>query len=474
MAALTIDCNASIEPPAPFVPPTVTEADGFRAAATEGTAKLSAGPILGDITAASVAVWIRADRAAPWHVTVWPDKQAKKKRVLDGPAPIQEHDFTATLRVTELTPSTKYNYQVELGEGKAAVKLPAKTFHTSAALGTAGKLRIAFGSAIGSDGELGIFTQINDVKPDLLMLIGDQIYGDALKANFGAYANKYEHNWGITQLNELMQWVPTYVMWDDHDIKDKYYANSSTKRYVPARLAYDLYAQSFNPPPLQENELHYQFFVGDVSFFVLDVRSHRANPKLEDGPLKTMLGQTQKDDLARFLKCGPGKIKVIVTPVMFSKYAGGGDSWSTYKAERDQLIAFLEHEKVDNVIMLSGDQHWTAVVRHDHKKTRFYEFEATPLTKGVGKASTDDTKDILARDDDNNVFGVVDIDTTVTPATIAFTACASGKPCKPGEEKAPTTGLDVQGDQENVPFTIKITEEDIGPKEKTEEPKPKK
>jgi hypothetical protein len=62
------------------------------------------------------------------------------------------------------------------------------------------------------------------------------------------------------------------------------------------------------------------------------------------------------------------------------------------------------------------------------------------------------------------VFGVVDIDTTVTPATIAFTLCGRSKPCKPGEEPAPTTGLDVEGEQDNVPFTVKITDADLGVK----------
>ena len=38
---------------------------------------------------------------------------------------------------------------------------------------------------------------------------------------------------------------------------------------------------------------------------------------------------------------------------------------------------------------------------------------------------------------------------------------AKGKPCKPGKEPAPKTGLDQEGAQENVPFTFKITEDDI-------------
>jgi hypothetical protein len=68
----------------------------------------------------------------------------------------------------------------------------------------------------------------------------------------------------------------------------------------------------------------------------------------------------------------------------------------------------------------------------------------------------------LARDDDNFVFGVVDIDTTRDPIEVALTLCALGKPCRPGEEPEPETGLDREGDQENVPFTIHLTGRDLG------------
>lgn len=457
------DCAAAL-PPLAAMPSKVTEADGLRVPATAGPPTFGAGPILGDVTDQSVAVWIRADRPTPWRVSVWPDKQAKNKVVVEGPEPTKESDFTATLRLDTLSPATTYRYEVELGvAGKGAVKLPESSFHTLAAPGTAGKLRIAVGARISSDGPQPILAQIADVKPDILMLLGDQIFAGNLKANFPAYANKYAHNWNIAELEALMQTVPTYMMWDDQDIKQHYFVGSSENRYAPARLAYDLYVQGHNPPAVRDGELHYQFQAGDVSIFVLDTRSHREDPDDNDGPHKTMLGEAQKADLARFLKCSPGKIKVVATPATFSNQVGRG-SWRDYEGERQQIIRFIESEKVDNLIMLSADRAWSALLAHNHKHTSFYELMATPLSKELRTAPKKAAKGIVASDDDNHVFGVVDIDTSVQPATIAFTLCAKDKPCKPGEEPAPTTGLDQEGEKENVPFTFKITEDDIGPK----------
>jgi hypothetical protein len=185
-----------------------------------------------------------------------------------------------------------------------------------------------------------------------------------------------------------------------------------------------------------------------------------------------MLGETQKADLARFLKCAPGKVKVIASSVPFSNQVPGKGFWRDYEYERRQLITFIEREKVDNVIMLAGDQSWSALLIHNHKQTRFYELMPAPLSKELGKAPKNASKGIVARDDDHHVFGIIDIDTTVKPATIAFTMCAKGKPCNPGAEKPPASSLDQEGDKETVPFTVKITEDDIGPIEPSaEQPK---
>lgn len=443
----------------------VREADGYRKPATEGPIKLLAGPILGDATDQSVTVWVDVDRPAPWRVTAWPAKGAKKKVVFEGTAPTQESDFTATVRLDKLAPSTAYEYEVELGQGPAAVKGPKGSFHTLAAAGAPGKLRIAVGAHLSPDPEQEIFAQIAETKPDLLMLLGDQIFAGNLEASFPAYADKYQKSWSVHQLQDLMRGVPTYMMWDDQDIKSNYFEGSSENRYPPARLAFELYGSAHNPAPARDGEAYFQFQAGDVSFFVIDGRSHRSDPEADESPEKTMLGEAQKADLARFLKCAPGKVKVVATPLAFSKLVHGKGSWREYDAERTQLIRFIEREKVDNLIMLSGDQPWSALLFHDHKATRFYEFMPTPLSKELGKAKGKAEKGIVARDDDNHVFGVVDIDTSVTPATIAFTLCAKGKPCKPGEEPAPTSSVDVGGDKENVPYTFKITADDIGPKE---------
>jgi alkaline phosphatase D len=251
-------------------------------------------------------------------------------------------------------------------------------------------------------------------------------------------------------------------MLDDHEIQDNFWPGQSD-RYAPAREAYELYAQAHNPAPYRSDVLYYTLRSGDVAFFVLDDRSYRSSNKLADDEYKTMLGTQQKQDLVDWLTCEPAKLKVIVSPVIWNDWSTtGDDAWVSFTTEREELLGYIASEPIGDVLLLSGDQHWSAVFRFIRDNYAFYEFLPTPLSKTRGTAPSAATDEILARDDDNFVYGVVDIDTTQDPINIALTLCALDKPCRPAEEPEPGTGLDVEGESENVPFTIHLTGRDLG------------
>jgi alkaline phosphatase D len=258
--------------------------------------------------------------------------------------------------------------------------------------------------------------------------------------------------------------VPVMMIWDDHEIQDDYAAGKGD-RYEPARAAYELFEHAHNPDAMRSGELYYGFEAGDVSLFVLDVRSHRSRDRAPDGDDKTMLGKRQREDLLHWLSHAPGRIKVVVSPVTFSDFATtGDDAWNSFAREREEIFSYIDEHRIDDVLLIAGDQHWSGVFEYDRPDYRLFEFEPTPLSKGRAPASTAESSEILARDDDHFVFGVVDIDTRVDPATIDLTLCAAGAPCAPGAEPAPGTSLDVDGLADNVPFTVHLTTDDIGPK----------
>jgi phosphodiesterase/alkaline phosphatase D-like protein len=436
--------------------------------------QLSAGPVLGAIAADSVKVWVQADRAASWSVRVWPeadDELGPSSIELPGPQLTAADDFIGTLVVTGLSPRVRYAYSVMLDEPKAlGLNLFSARggFRTLDQAGEPTRTRVVVGADITGNGPQPIFAQIAALQPDFMLLIGDQIYADEAAPTREGYASFYRHNWNIKHLRAMLQRVPAFMIWDDHEIVDNYWLGKSD-RYAPAREAYELYVQRHNPAPYRPNDLYYTLHSGDVAFFVMDVRSHRSPDKAVDDEQKSMLGEQQKQDLLDWLRCEPAKLKVIVSPVIWADWSmTGADAWVSFTTEREELLGYIAREQVGDVLLLSGDQHWSAVFRFERDGYAFYEFLPTPLSKTRGVAPTADTKEILARDDDNFVFGVVDIDTTHDPIEVALTLCALGRPCRPGEEPEPETGLDREGDQENVPFTIHLTERDLGRREQTD------
>jgi phosphodiesterase/alkaline phosphatase D-like protein len=433
-----------------------------------GAPGLAQGPILGAVTAESIKVWVRSDVAAAWSVRAWPKEEgedATEALEVKGPPLTAASDFTGSLSISGLRPRTEYAYTVTLGapsSDRTGEPTARGEFHTLAPDGEPTRTRLVVGADINGSGPQRIFSQIGDLKPEFMLFLGDQVYADTAEPTRDGYAAFYRHNWNIKHLRPMLQNVPAFMIWDDHEIEDNFSPGKS-ERYAPARAAYELYVQEHNPAPYRSDVLYYTLRSGDVAFFVLDERRYRSSDELPDEQSKTMLGARQKDDLVDWLTCESAKLKVIVSPVIWSDWAmTGDDAWSAFATEREELLGYIANADVGKVLFLSGDQHWSAVFRFLRDGYTFYEFLPTPLSKTRAVAPTAETDEILARDDDNFVFGVVDIDTTREPSAIALTLCASDKPCRPGEEPGPGTSFDVEGDSENVPFTIHLTGSDLG------------
>jgi alkaline phosphatase D len=428
--------------------------------------QLSAGPILGAISDSGVKVWLRSDREAAFRVRVWPEDGGETLPDVEGPQLIAANDFSAAVQIAGLAPAQHYGYALLLRAAgtslDSAVQVATGEFHTLAGDHEPAHTRLVVGADISGSGPQPIFEQIRKADPDFVLLIGDQVYTDGIEPTRDAYTSLYLNNWNIQHLRGLLQQVPAFMIWDDHEIQDNYWMGKSG-RYEPARAAYDLYVQAHNPAAFRTGGLYYTFRSGDVAFFVLDVRSQRSPNTDADDARKSMLGAAQKRDLISWLRCEPATLKVIVSPVLWNDWAQtGADAWMSFKTEREELLGYIAQEAVGDVLLLSGDQHWSAVFRYERAGYRFYEFLPTPLSKTRGVAPSVETDEILARDDDNFVFGVVDVDTTAQPYTVDLTLCALDKPCRPGAEPEPRTALDPDGARENVPFTLHLSARDIG------------
>jgi alkaline phosphatase D len=75
-----------------------------------------------------------------------------------------------------------------------------------------------------------------------------------------------------------------------------------------------------------------------------------------------MLGAEQKEWFKAALRNSPAKFKFIATSVPLRFH--GRDSWEGYTTERQELFDFITQNNIKNLIFLSADVHYAAVINH--------------------------------------------------------------------------------------------------------------
>lgn len=217
------------------------------------------GPMLRQVDGTSAAVWVETAHAAEVAVRL-PGRDGQQ--VWRAPTfRVHGHHY-ALVEVTGLHPGERTAYQLLLDDEvvwpRPGDRFPAPELATPP---PEGPLRVAFGSCrtsvphdvihqvshgvdalrtyalslgAGEAGPLG-------VAPDLLLLLGDQVYADSTSAamqefissrrsldeepgeelaDYEEYAHLYSLAWSEPALRWLFSWLPTLMIFDDHDIRD--------------------------------------------------------------------------------------------------------------------------------------------------------------------------------------------------------------------------------------------------------------
>ncbi|HSP59672.1 MAG TPA: alkaline phosphatase D family protein [Ornithinimicrobium sp.] len=225
------------------------------------------GPLLRHVDDRSAAVWVETDRAVRITVRLaeHPDGRTDWSRSTFA---VHGHHY-ALVEVQELLPGWRTAYQV-LVDDEVCWPSPDSRFPSSTLTTTSGQgpVRLAFGSCRTSvphdalhhlsHGVDALRTLALDVAdggsgplgelPDLLLLLGDQVYADSTSAamrdfiaarrdldeepgpelaDFKEYAHLYGLAWGEPALRWLLSWLPSLMIFDDHDVRDDW--NTSTR-----------------------------------------------------------------------------------------------------------------------------------------------------------------------------------------------------------------------------------------------------
>jgi len=381
----------------------------------------------GDPTENSVVIWTKLtlDKAihqtdVEWEIAL---DSAFSNILQKGKFEADEsHFFTVKINIEQLQPYTSYYYRFKHNNTYSIVG-QTKTLNSKSE-----HCKLAFASC--SNYEWGYFNNYKfiaeDKSIDLVVHLGDYIYeyavgkyGDTTIGRINIphheivtlddYRTRYSLYRLDKDLMKLHQMKPMITTWDDHEIANNSYMDGAQNHqpkeegdwYKRKANATKAYYEWMPMSKKADQHLYRSFELGNfVNLILLDTRIDGRTEQVDSmeatnyfDTTRSILGEKQYNWLSKELK-KPFKWYIIGNQVPFGplysstekkgeKYM---DGWDGYPYEREKLIHFIEQEKIENVVFVTGDYHCSFALENDIEGTEStndnssVEFVVTSIT----------------------------------------------------------------------------------------------
>jgi alkaline phosphatase D len=330
------------------------------------------GIAVGDVVYNAATVWTRTQGPADVRIQYATNPGFAGARtagpVHTGPG----SDFTVKISLRNLRPGQRY-YARPTSRG---VRGPTASFVTPPPPGRAAPLTLIWGGdTIERRKPFRIFDTMRSRNADLFLYLGNTIYADrgiVRAVTLDEYRQEYRRNREDAALRACLATTAAWVIWNDHEVENNF--NSAHPRLAMGRQAFLEY-WPIRTSPAQPTRLYRSVRWGRTAeLFVLDTRQYRSQQMQPDGPGKTMLGRAQKAWLLDALARSGAAVKLVASSVPLRYHSS--DSWEGYAHERGELLRFIRDHRIRNVVFLSGDAHYAALLHHPEG---VYEAIAGPL-----------------------------------------------------------------------------------------------
>jgi alkaline phosphatase D len=271
-------------------------------------------------------------------------------------------------------------------------------------------------------------------KPDLLVLLGDNMYADLdkkVQVTPDVIREKYALMNKVPGFAKLKATCPVVGTWDDHDY-GKNDAGVEWEHKDEAQAAFlDFFGVAKDDPRRKRKGIYHAEVYGPpgkrVQVILLDTRYFRSpikkapfDPKTRvsacipnTDPDATFLGADQWKWLEEQLK-KPAEVRLLASSIQVVSDDHPFEKWANIPREREKLYAHINSTKAQGVIVLSGDRH-LAEVSLDTKAIGYPLYDAT--SSGFNQAAKNwrepeaNAKRLAAMPYGNN-FGFITIDWT--------------------------------------------------------------
>jgi hypothetical protein len=238
----------------------------------------------------------------------------------------------------------------------------------------------------------------SEKKPDMLLLMGDQIYADATAGLFDPESAQERYEWSYRKLyanphvRNVLRQLPVYCMLDDHEIDDNWQPlvrqgedvdaktaariNANQHRKSRGVNAFLKYQRGINPEVWRNQKSHtknlwYDFEHNGFRFFMMDTRTDRMSRSAAtiDDKDTTLISEQQLNDFRAWLdKPDAERPKFVVSPsILFPRHmaacadypasALNADGWDGYPQSLREIMKIVAEKQCRNLVFLSGDEH---------------------------------------------------------------------------------------------------------------------
>ncbi|MFT5837054.1 MAG: alkaline phosphatase D [Candidatus Azotimanducaceae bacterium] len=358
-------------------------------------AGLISGPMLAHLEMREAKVWVQTDTPSIVRIAYAPNGN---EDALFWSTPVETdtaNGHTAVATLDQIEPALTYSYRVELnGE---LITSPA-TF-TSPAYYHGRTPPPNFKIAVGGShyviedgfeppyqilgGGYDIFSTIADTEPALMIWAGNTAHiRESDWTSKSGYLKRFAKARSIPQLKELLQSVPNYATWGNHD----YGAPSGNQQSAYRQIAESSF-QAYWPRPVEIAQLRgvaTQFRYADVDFFMLDVRSYR-NDTPDTSTRVQILGTEQIEWLRQALVHSQASFKVIIAGAPILNPADSRENLSYAEREHTELLQMLREARIAGMFFISGGKSYGELTRLVHANSyNLYDLTLGPLTANPG------------------------------------------------------------------------------------------
>lgn len=238
--------------------------------------------------------------------------------------------------------------------------------------------KIAFGSCVDQDKPVPIFDTMAATKPDILLLIGDNMYADLdkkVKVTPEVIREKYQQMAKVPGFIKLKAASGTVLgTWDDHDYGKNDAGTDWEHKDAAQKEFHDFFGTPANDPRRAQKGIYHAEVFGPVGkrvqVILLDTRYFRSplkkgkfDPATRITPYlpntdadATMLGADQWKWLEAQLK-KPAEVRLLVSSIQVVADEHPFEKWMTIPKEREKLYALLNSTGANGLLILSGDRH---------------------------------------------------------------------------------------------------------------------